>query len=170
MNISEVLKKHEKLQQKELYTVRGNITSFDKENITSVDKGTIKIEFSPYAYALVDEQEIDPFLIFPLNAGEDPSGRNSKHAIKIIEGTKIELHVKSVVHTFIAENSTRPFYICESKEEIVYLNNNVEHVDDESCNKKVYVADCHCCSGGYLEKCYGWVGCSAGWFDRRCCD
>ncbi|GED04448.1 hypothetical protein [Bacillus atrophaeus] len=163
MNLSEVLKKHDELLQKELYTVRGNIVPFGE--------GTMKIEFSSYAYALVSEQDIEPSLIFPLMPDEDPSGRESKHAIKLLEGTTIELHVKNVVHTFEIEKSTRPFYVDESKEEVVYLDTKAENSSIERrCYKRVYVADCHCCNGGYLGPCYGWVGCGSEWYDRECCD
>ncbi|MGG3719585.1 hypothetical protein ABET08_04980 [Bacillus subtilis] len=165
MNLSEVLKKHGELLQKELYTVRGNIVP--------MGEGTIKIEFSSYAYALVSEQDIEPSLIFPLMPGEDPSGRESKYAIKFLEGTTIELHVKKVVHTFKMEKTTRPFYVDESKEEIVYID--TEEQNERTglpCYKRVYVVDCHCCTGGYLNRCYGWVGCDddGGWYDERCCD
>ncbi|WP_077736742.1 hypothetical protein [Bacillus sonorensis] len=160
MNLSEELKKQEKLIQKGVYTVRGNIVP--------LEDGVVKIEFSPYAYALVNEKDIDPSLVFPLTSGEDPSGRESKHAIKLLEGTTIELHVKSLVHTFTMAKSTLPFYIDEFKEEVVYLNTNHKN-ESNPCYKYVYIVDCHCCEGGYLETCYGWVGCGSGWYDKDCC-
>lgn len=145
-----------------LYTIRGNITPLSDE--------TVKIEFTSDAYAVISEKDLDPLLLFPLTSGEDPSGRESKYAIKLAEGTVVELHVKNVVHKFTIGESTKPFYIDEAKEEVVYLNTDtdVAHTDDP-CIKRVYLSDCHCCDGGYLERCYGWVGCGSGWYDRRCC-
>ncbi|EOO04781.1 hypothetical protein IAW_05985 [Bacillus cereus str. Schrouff] len=161
MSLVDVLKKHEIFLQKRLYTIKGNIVP--------LGDGTVKIKFNSYAYVLVSEKDIDPFLIFPLISGEDPSGRGSKHAIKLFEGTIVELHVKNLVHTFTMENSTHPFYVDISKEKIVYLNTDIESNLHDICYKRVYIVDCHCCTGGYLEECYGWVGCSDEWYDERCC-
>ncbi|PFM43731.1 hypothetical protein COJ45_27820 [Bacillus cereus] len=163
MNLSETLKKYEELLQKEYYTVRGTI------NI--LDNGMIKIKFSSYAYALINEKDIDPSLIFPVTIGENPLGENDKHAIILPKGTSVELHVKSVVHTFKMEESTRPFYICESKEELIYIDTEKDtNNSDGNCYKRVYVSKCYCCKGGYLNKCWGWVTCGAEWFDLRCCE
>ncbi|AZJ24610.1 hypothetical protein CT694_34810 (plasmid) [Bacillus wiedmannii bv. thuringiensis] len=162
MNLSEVIKKHESFLQQELYTVRGTIYI--------LNDGTVKIEFSTYAYALINEKDIDPSLVFPVTSGENPSGEESKHAIILPEGTTVELHVKSVVHTFTMEKSTRPFYICESKEEVVYLDTEKENTtDDDNCYKRIIVSKCYCCDGRFLSRGYGWVLCGSRWYDRRCC-
>lgn len=170
MNLKEALNKHEGFLKKRLYTVIGNIIP--------LDDGRVKIKCDSYAYAVVNEEDIDPLLIFPLT-DEDPifpltndeklSGRESKYAIKFFEGTKVELHVKNIVHEFTMAESTRPFYIDISNEKIVYLSTNGVTEREGECYKKVYVFNCYCCKGGKRGRCYGWVGCDDGWYDEECC-
>lgn len=160
MNLTDALEKNVQLMKKKLYTVYGNIVP--------ANDSTVKIEFAEDAFSIISEKDLDPLLIFPLTTGEDLSGRESKYAIKLAEGTEVELHVKNSVHTFTIGETAKPFYIDEEKEEIVYLNKETE-VRDGECYKRVYITDVHCCKGGYLGRGYGWVGCGSQWYDRDCC-
>ncbi|HGH1673817.1 TPA: hypothetical protein ACJHMI_005458 [Bacillus cereus] len=160
MNLTEVLKRFEQKRNQELYTVRGNIIP--------IGDGNIRLEFCSDAYALIRENDIDPCLIFPLIEGEDPSGRNSKYLLRLAKGTSVELHVKNLVHTFDLADSTHPFYVDEEKEEIVYLDTQVQR--DCECKKWVTLVDIYCCGGGFFHSGYGFVGCSDEWCEDRCCE
>lgn len=160
MKIQNTLKILDEIKNSEdLYTVRCNISI--------LDNGIIRLGFDTEAYALINEEALNPMLIFPLTNCEDQSGRNSEYAIKLAKGTEVELHVKNITHNFkIAD--TRPFYIDINENKIIYID-EINSNGDERCNKFVYVADIYCCSGGFLEGGFGWVGCSAGWRDSKCC-
>ncbi|MDY0854899.1 hypothetical protein SPE26_29650 [Bacillus thuringiensis] len=164
MTLSESLKQLEEKQKQELFTVRGNIIL--------LNDGIVRLEFRPDAFALINEKDIDSSLIFPLTDGEDPSGRNSKYALKLAKGVKGELHVKNLVQTFEVGDFTNPFYIDEEKEEIVYLNlaSKIQMNCEFECRKNVFIADIYCCGGSFLEGGFGMVGCGNYWCDDRCCD
>ncbi len=87
-----------------------------------MNDGTVKIEFSTYAYALINEKDIDPSLVFPVTCEENPSGEESKHAIILPEGTTVELHVKSVVHTFTMEKIYTTFFISVSPKKKLFIS------------------------------------------------
>jgi hypothetical protein len=162
MRLKETLEQLDQKRLKELYTVRCNITP--------LDDGNVQLEFAPDAYALVNKNEVDPSLIFPLSDGEDPSGRNSKYLIKLAKGANIELHVKKIVHTFKVAD-TRPFYIDCDKYELVYLDKIIrtDVNGDPRCNKRVHIVDIHCCGNNRYQRGFGWVGCDDGWYDIDFC-
>ncbi|WP_242215346.1 hypothetical protein [Bacillus cereus group sp. BfR-BA-01383] len=42
---------------------------------------TVKIEFSTYSYALINEKDINTSLVFPVTSEENPSGEESNNTI-----------------------------------------------------------------------------------------
>lgn len=161
MKLREKIEQLEQKKLRELYTVYCNITM--------LDDGKVRLEFEPDVYALVNEDEIDTSLIFPLDDGDDPFELNSRYAIKLAKGTNVELHVKKITHKFKVAD-TRSFYI-DDKDELVYLDKQTQtNVDaDPRCNKRVYVSGIRCCGNGRRKRGYGWVSCDDGWHDLEFC-
>jgi hypothetical protein len=155
-----------KLQQAQsapkLHTVRGDISM-------EVD-GRVRITFTKDAYALVKESDIHAEFILPLTRGEDPSGRNSKFAIKLIEGATVELHIETLTHTFRVAQGERAFYIDEHDLKVVYIDTLKALDCAYKCRKWVTVVDVYCCGNGFTQGGFGYVGCGDMWCDEgRCC-
>lgn len=146
-----------------LYTVRADISE--------ESPSTMRLTFTKDAFAIVNMTDIHPDFIFPLARGEDPSGRNSKCALKLIEGAVVELHVDTLVHKFRLAVDEKPFVIDEVTLKVVYLDLPKAMQDCEyGCRKYVTVVDVYCCGGGFTQAGYGYVGCIDGWCDEnRCC-
>jgi len=148
---------------KPMYTVRGDLT----EESPSV----VRITFTKDAYALVKLNDIHPDFILPLARGEDPSGRNSKFAFKLIEGAMVELHVDTLTHTFKLAAGEKPFVIDEIELKVIYLEGTKALADCPfECRKYVNLVDVYCCGNGFTHGGFGYVGCASGWCDEgRCC-
>lgn len=145
-----------------LYTVRGDLC-FEAD-------GRVRITFTKDAYALVKESDISLDFILPLQRGEDPSGRNSKFAITLIEGAVVELHVETLTHTFKVAQGERAFYIDETDLKVVYLDTLKALDCAYKCRKWVTVVDVYCCGNGFTQGGFGYVGCADMWCDEhRCC-
>lgn len=145
-----------------LYTVRGDLTE--------EKPGVVRVTFTKDAYALIAMKDIHPDFILPLARGEDPSGRNSKFAFKLIEGATVELHVDSLTHTFKVAQDERAFYIDEHDLKVVYLDTLKKRECPYDCKKWVVIVDIYCCGGDFTQGGFGSVGCSDDWCDEeRCC-
>lgn len=145
-----------------LYTVRGDLAE--------EKPGFVRVTFTKDAYALIAMKDIHPDFILPLARGEDPSGRNSKFAFKLIEGAQVELHVDTLTHKFKVAEGERAFYIDETNLEVVYLDTRPKTDCEYNCRKQVTVVDVYCCGNGFIHGGYGYVGCGNTWCDDRCCD
>lgn len=151
-----------KAEQAKLYTVRGDLSI--------EDDGRVRLTFTKDAYALVAEDHLDADFMMPLEKGEDPSGRNSKFAVKLVEGAEVELHVDTLVHTFRLAVGEKPFYIDEHELKVIYIDSKAQDCAYK-CRKYVVVVDVYCCGNGFTQGGFGSVGCSDMWCDeRRCCD
>jgi hypothetical protein len=145
-----------------LFTVRGDL-SMEPD-------GRVRITFTKDAYAIVKEPDIHPEFILPLSRGEDPSGRNSKFAVKLTDGADVELHVDTLVHPFKIGQGQRAFYIDEQELTVVYIDTLKKSYCAYKCKKYVNVADIYCCGNGFTHSGFGYVGCSDDWCDEdRCC-
>jgi hypothetical protein len=166
-----IAEKMARFNPKEWFTVRGSL-SFS-------NTGVVTINFEEGVYAIVEERDIHPDFVFPLDIGDDPSGRGSQHAIKLKQGSKVQLHYKGIDVMFFTNFTTqRQFYICPEQMKLVYLDQlsaeSKEVTEWRNCNKRVYVVDAHCCRNNkYCCKGYGGVGCpnegEDAWTDERCC-
>ncbi|EAQ81373.1 hypothetical protein DSM3645_23316 [Blastopirellula marina DSM 3645] len=145
-----------------MYTVRGDLSE--------ESPGQFRVTFTKDAYALIAMNNIHPDFILPLARGEDPSGRNSKFAFKLLEGAEVELHVDTLTHKFKVAQKERAFYIDEHDLSVVYLDSLKLRDCPFECRKYVTVVDVYCCGNGFTKAGYGYVGCADMWCDEsRCC-
>jgi hypothetical protein len=151
------------------FTLKAQLSVLEK------DDAPVTLRFTKDAYAVVDQNDIDPRFLFPLSAMEDPEGEGKRHLIKIKKGAKVTLHYKTLSHTFTLDpDRERNFVIDEDNLRVLYVNEHPELFkkleQSRGCYKFVVIYQCHCCgSGRYVGEGFGLVGCNNRWHDDRCC-